>query len=187
MKMIAVPKLLHELFGKKTTGFELWHVLFFAFGMSAVLLGFTFEEWSHLQLWRVVLLALLLVDICGGVIANLTWSTNDYYRNQPTARLIFIVVHIQPILFAALLADYFPICLAVWSYTVLASLIVHSLAGHPAQRAIGASLALLGAAGLVLSSGKALPALLLLTLLFYMLKVIYSFGVDHYASRTNEE
>lgn len=182
MKTVAIPKLLHEVFGKKTTPVELGLVLAFAVGMSVVLLLFTSEEWSHLNYWRLLGIVLLLVDINGGVIANFTWSTNRHYRANRAARLLFIGIHVQPILLALLFGDYYIPCLYVWVYTTIASLIVNALVHHPAQRTIGAVAASAGIAGLVLLAGS-LPKILFITLIFFLLKVIFSFAVDHYAPR----
>lgn len=182
MKTIVIPKLFHEVFGKKSTLAELFLVLVFAVGMSIALLLFTSEEWTHLNIWRILGIVILLVDINGGVIANFTWSTNRHYRANRTARLLFIGIHVQPILLALLLGDYYFTCLYVWGYTTLAALIVNALVHHPAQRTVGAVAASAGVGGLILLVDY-LPKLLLITLIFFLLKVIFSFAVDHYAPR----
>lgn len=181
MKTIIVPSFLHDVFGEKTTLAEILMILLVGLFTSISLFVFTRSEWQGLALWRVALLFLLTLDILAGFIANLTRSTNDYYQSRPKHRIIFITVHIQPLLLSALLGGYFPVCFAMWSYTTAAAFFVNAMKGHPAQKALAASLVTLGMVSLFLFSNS-MPILLLTALTFYHLKVAYSFSVDHFTS-----
>jgi hypothetical protein len=125
---------------------------------------------------------LLIFDILAGFIANLTLSTNNYYKENPKLRLVFIAIHIQPLIFSFLLNDYFYICLIIWVYTLITALSINALQTFPAQRVLAGCFVMIGLIGLLLYSNP-LPNLLLIALAFFHLKVSYSFAVDHYAKR----
>lgn len=182
MKPIHIPPFFHEVFGKRSTVIEILLILSFSLVMSVVLLAFTYSEWKELALWKVMLLLLLALDILGGVIANFTHSTNQFYRTRPRARIVFILLHVQPLLLALLLWNHFALCFLIWGYTILSTFIVNALLDHPAQRTIAAVFVSTGFASLLLFYSD-LPLLLVFFLFFYLFKVIFSFGVDHYANR----
>lgn len=180
MKTVNIPTFFHEVFGKRSTVFELSLILFFGVGMSNFLLAFTYSEWRDLEIWKIAIIALLALDINGGVIANFTLSTNNHYKDHPSARLTFILIHVQPIILALTLWNYFVLCLFVWGYTMVSTLAVNALIQHPAQRTIAAVFVSIGFGGLLIFFDD-IPKFLLITLLFFLFKVIFSFAVDHYA------
>lgn len=171
---------MHEVLGEKPALAEILMILSFSLSASIGLFVFTRTEWSVSAFWKTALLFLLIFDVLAGFIANLTRSTNDYYQARPKLRLVFIAIHIQPLLFSLLLSGYVYVCLVVWAYTTATALLVNAMNGHPAQRVLAASLVTMGLVGLFLFSAP-LPTLLSAALAFYHLKVTYSFSVDHYA------
>ncbi|MBP6208244.1 MAG: hypothetical protein KA473_02330 [Anaerolineales bacterium] len=182
MRTVQLPKSLHELFGKESTLAELAMTFAFSIAGTAALFASARAEWSSLPVWKTALLCLLTLDVLAGFLANLTLSTNNYYRDNPTLRLVFIAVHVQPIFFSLLIGGHFIISLALWIYTVIAAFIVNAAQKHPAQKVLAAGCVTLGLVGLLLNS-NGLPLLLLIPLVFYHLKVVYSFSVDQYAPR----
>jgi hypothetical protein len=182
MKTIKIPAALHDVFGEEMTVAELLMILTVSTGTTVALFAFTRVEWSSLAFWKIVLLFLLILDIMAGFIANLTFSTNRFYRDRPKNRLIFILLHIQPLILSFLLNSHLWVCVIVWVYTVLSALIVNRLQTHPAQKALAGSLVSIGLLVLLLNAA-AFSLLLLVSLAFYELKVIYSFAVDQYALR----
>jgi hypothetical protein len=179
MKTIRVHSAFHELFGEEITLIELLLIFIPAAVCGSGLFAFTRSEWNEFPLWKTALLFLFIFYILAGFIANLTRSTNNYYRERPRLRLIFIAIHIQPLIFALLTGGSALVCAAVWVYTILSAYGVNALAKHPAQKPAAAALVLLGLTGLLLAS-KDLAFLLTSALCFYQLKLIYSFAVDHY-------
>ena len=185
-KAIRIPKMLQELFGFEITKTELLLILLSCLVLSALLLAAAYDEWRSLELWRQVLLIVLTLDICGGVIANFSHSTNSYYAGNAKARLVFILLHVQPLLIAFLLDGSFMLSLAVTVYTMAAGLIANSLAGHRLQRMAGALLMVLGLTVFLVTLSYATsgaPLLLKALLSFHLFKVVYAFAVDHYAER----
>ncbi|GAB2550729.1 hypothetical protein [Gracilibacillus alcaliphilus] len=177
MKTVKVPAYFHELFGKRIALLDLWFTLLFCIGMTALLLTLTYFEWQQLAVWQMVILIVLIVDITGGVIANFSFSTNLYYKTNAKRRLVFIAIHVQPIIFAWLFDDYYGISLIVWGYTIVSALIVNALIQYPGQRMIGVFLAVSGVSLLLLFTD--IPQILLAIFSFYIFKVIFSFAVDH--------
>ncbi|MHB1454277.1 MAG: hypothetical protein ACYCYM_10050 [Saccharofermentanales bacterium] len=107
MKKIKIPKALHDLLGEEQSRSELI-ITFIFLGVSflALILG-TRQEWVGLRWYKIALLFILILDILGGVTANLSTGTNNYYRANAKRRWIFIAIHIQPFLFACILqSDY---------------------------------------------------------------------------------
>ncbi|MFN2747404.1 hypothetical protein ACINLE_19680 [Bacillus sp. z60-18] len=178
MKMLRVPAPLHELFGKKIAVSELCLTLLFAMGMSSLLLAASYSGWQHFHIWQSLLLAALTIDITGGVIANFSSSTNRYYKENAKARLVFILIHIQPIVLGWLFAPYMRICFSAWGYTVISALFINALTRHPRQRITGAFFAMSGICLLLLFSNL-LPNILTILLSLYIFKVIFAFAVDH--------
>lgn len=182
MKTIKIPTFLHEVLGKESTRAELLMIFITSTLSTLALFYFTREEWNQLPFWKTAILFLLIFDVLAGFIANLTLSTNNYYKENPRLRLVFIAIHIQPLIFSYLLNGYFYICLIVCIYTLITVLSVNALQTYPAQRVLSGCFVLIGLIGLLLYSNS-LPNLLLISLLFFQLKVTYSFAVDHYATR----
>jgi hypothetical protein len=173
---LEMPKFLHELFGKRTTKVELAIVLLCCLVLSALLLVHSYSEWEGLVLWKKMLLVILTLDITGGVVANLTKGTNEYYQASPKARTVFIAIHVQPIILGWLLGNFL-LGVTVWVFTIAATLIVVNLKGKGIQRTAGLALAITGICFLIVRTEPhfALTALLA----FYVFKLVFSFAVDH--------
>lgn len=182
MKTINIPLAFHEILGVKTTVLELLLVLVVSIaGLIAMIIG-TRPDWAGLEIWRTIIFFFFTFDVFAGVVSNLTYATNDYYANLPSHRTLFIAIHVQPLIFAFLFADYYLLCVLVWGYTIVSAYVVNYLKGFPAQRTVGGALLFLGLLVLLLFSST-IPLMLLIALAFYMAKVIYCFAVDHYAPR----
>lgn len=182
MKTVKVPKFFHELFGHVTTAIEL--VLIISFSVVSTLFVFWINR-EHFSLFspvQAVVTFILLLDITGGIIANFSYGTNKVYQDSTNSRYLFIALHIQPLIIALTLGKHWLLCFSVWIFTIVSALIVNQLVTHPAQRVIGATFLALGL-GLLLQFASTIPSYLLILLVFYMMKVIYSFAVNHYVSR----
>lgn len=177
-KKITVPKYLHELFGRETTLLEILAILASASAVTIILIGLDLAYFKEIGLIKSVILAILIFDITAGVIANLTAGTNDYYAQEAVKRKIFIVIHIQPLLFSWFLGNYLIESLFAWLYAVTTSLLINSLAENPFQRTIAGASLVVGLT-ILLVINREMPTFLLVTLILYMIKLIYSFSVNH--------
>jgi len=114
--------------GPGATAAEVWLQLGAALGLAALLLGFSLgaaeAPWSALQ---VGLLALLAVDMTGGVITNATSAAKRWYHRPgqgPGAHLAFVLPHGAHL---ALLAWAFPEM--GWSFALACFLYLVAAAG----------------------------------------------------------
>jgi hypothetical protein len=182
-KVINVPNVLHEFFGPRITTLELFLIIVPGTLLTALLVWKDAAYFREIGLLRSLIMTVLILDIFYGVIANLTSSTNDYYAVSPVRRHLFIAIHVQPIIFYWLLGDYFSVCFFAWAYTVSAAAIVNLCIRHHAQRAIAGTALSIGLT-LLLVWSEGLPVFLLIALVMFMIKVIYSFPVHHTGRRT---
>ncbi|QOS81843.1 hypothetical protein JNUCC31_13925 [Paenibacillus sp. JNUCC31] len=183
MKQIRIPTFLHDVFGEKQSIASLLAVLLFG-GLLTTTMGLIFPELTgNLPVWRIVLALLLIFDIFSGCIANFSPSTSNFYAVRKTNRIVFIAIHFHIVIVAFLLNTDIGYAIGIWAYTILGAFIVNSLMGKQSQRFV---------AGLLLSIGLGcMPMLpdmkpyMLITCSLFMLKVLFSFAVDHYGRTTN--
>ncbi|MCY9763936.1 hypothetical protein M5X06_09285 [Paenibacillus alvei] len=183
MKQIRIPTFLHDVFGEKQPLGSILAILLFGGLLTAALYEMFPELTDNLPLWRSALALLLIFDIFSGCIANFSASTSNFYAARTTNRIVFIAMHVHIILVALLLNTDIWYSIVVWAYTILGAFIVNALIGKPSQPFI---------AGLLLSLGLgAIPLLpniqpyMLTICLLFMLKVLFSFAVDHYGTALN--
>jgi len=122
-KRIKVPKFLYELHGEYPDVFTLVGTYLSCLISGTLVLIFTSS--LGLPVWKSVLLFVLYADIAGGVISNFSSSTKEYYRNNKSLRLPFILMHlIHPALFILLFPDFVNYFIYVALFTIIACLIV---------------------------------------------------------------
>jgi hypothetical protein len=100
--------------------------------IGALLIVFTA---ANLTLLQQIILFLIALDILGGVVANVTRSTNVWYRQQSRrVGLIFIVLHIiQPVVLIALLdSGNWTYAIGIYVYMLISTLLVERL--NPEQQ-----------------------------------------------------
>lgn len=159
-------------------------MLTLAFTLLSTILLFakTYWEWQGFETYQIVIILILALDINGGIISNFTFSTNNQYKESEKARLIFISIHIQPLILAFVLRGYYAPFILTWMYTVISAFIVNGYFKHPAQRTIGSVFMVFGLLLLILFFNT-LPQYLFVILIFYLIKVSFSFAVNHYEQR----
>ncbi len=182
---IAIPKWLHELHGSYSSRRDLALVQGCAWGVTALVVGVAVLE--GFDLWVVALLALLVVDIAGGVVSNVTPETNAHYNASRRARVVFLTLHVlQP----ALLIWLFPTWAAAIAVVAMLTLATAFGIEFFARRSAAAPSAV--AAAIVLLTAIFLMPFVLgpppfvalpLILALYVLKVGVAFPVDWYPDR----
>jgi len=177
-KVILIPKFFHELFGTEQRLSELILILIFTVTATLVTALSTTTYWQSLSGFQNFVLWLLFLDISGGVVANLSFGTNNHYKELPKGRWLFIAVHIQPLILAAVLQSPMLIAIVIWLYTVLSASLINCLRQKIYHRLLAGALYSFAIIGYVLSD-ISLPSPISLIYLLYMMKVIYSFSVDH--------
>jgi hypothetical protein len=175
---IRMPSYLHDVFGESQTIGELLAIVFFGVGL-ATLLFFAFPEMTQgLPIWRSIIAYLLVVDIFAGCVANFTRSTNNYYAARDKQRLVFIAIHAHILIAAWLLETGLGSSVIVWGYTITGALVVNALRGSQFQKFVAGVLLALGISIIVV--GTEVPKYFLIISLLFMVKVLFSFAVDHY-------
>lgn len=175
---IRVPSFLRDVFGESQTIGELLTIMFFGVGL-ATFLFFAFPEMTQgLPFWRSAIAFLLVMDIFAGCLANFTRSTNNYYAARSRERLVFIAMHMHIIVVAWLLRADLWHAVIIWGYTTGSALVVNAFKGSQFQLFAGGALLAMGIAVAVL--GVEVPKYFLVISLLFILKVLFSFAVDHY-------
>ncbi len=127
MKKIKMPKYLHELFGYEQNLINIIIIMLFATGVTSALMIYSKNYWLSLKWYQSLIFWLLFFDISGGVVANLTKGTNNYYLDKPKLLWIFYIIHVQPLIISLVVNITFWIALVVWGYTIICSVIIHLL------------------------------------------------------------
>lgn len=178
MRTIAIHRQLHDVFGERQTLPGIAVTLLFGLGSPALLAGAEADLLGALPPWRSALALLLVLDIAAGSIANFTRSTNDFYAARPRNRWAFIAVHIHVVAVALLVGSDLAAAIAIWAYTIASAVAVNLLKGSPLQTVAGG--VLLATRLCWLPLWPDLTPFMAVTGALFMLKVIFSFAVDHY-------
>ena len=141
-KKIQVHKFLFELFGRETTTFDL---LVIVIG-SLLVAGLTLIlKWnSDISNFKLIMLTILSLDIAGGVIANFTAGTTNYYAESLRKRYFFVLFHLlQPSILIWIFPNELRPILVISVFTLISSIIVLNLNKHYTQRITAITLLLL--------------------------------------------
>lgn len=174
MKYFKMPEFLYEVLGEKQSLPEIVGTIVFAlFGSWAI---YSVADFA-LDDWKTIVAFVLIADVLAGCIANFSFGTNEFYAQRPKNRLIFIAIHIHLLVIAWLLDAPIDSALMIWAYTIMSALIVNALKGKPIQLFVAANLMCYGLFLLLYLSP---PVWFLMVSLFFMIKVMFSFAVDHF-------
>lgn len=178
MRQLRIPSFMHDVFGEKQSVGSILAILLFG-GILTAALYYRFPEMTDgLPAWRSALALLLIFDIFAGCIANFTASTNNFYTARKTNRIVFITLHVHILLVALLLNADIWYSLGIWAYTIIGAFFVNSLIGRHSQLFIASLLLSLGLGCMPMLPG--ITAYMLIIGLLFMMKVMFSFAVDHY-------
>jgi len=177
LRTIPMPKFLHEVFGEQQSITEILIILGFAI-IGSLFIYINFLQCNvDIVTWRLALAFILIADILAGCLANFSRGTNSFYAQRPNNRLIFIAIHIHILVVAWLMQVDMPEAILVWAITIASALFINSLIRHPLQLIIAAALLALSILILLQLSQ---PTWFIAVSLFFMIKVMFSFSVDHY-------
>lgn len=125
-KKIKLPGIFHEFHGVETTYFDLI-ITYLASSIitSVIMLHDPLKPDNSVKL---VLLAILSLDIVGGVISNFTKSTSLHYSRSNKKRLLFISIHfLQPIGLIWIFYESAVTIIIIASLTLICSLVINSI------------------------------------------------------------
>ena len=176
---LVIPAFLHEFHGRRSTRFDI--ALVYCAGALAAVCAVVLAtraggSLSSSSVGFFVLIALLGVDIGGGVAANFTRGTSEYYAESSRRRFVFIALHIlQPLAFAWIF-PYALLWIACVCGGVLAStLAVNAVREYERQRTLAATLVLVLCGVIALAPIDDAALSFLVTL--YALKLVLAFAV----------
>lgn len=177
-KSIKIHPQLHDVFGEQQSIFEFTSIIIFGVVATTILFWLHNDFLTQIKLCKLILAMVFILDIAAGCIANFTRSTNNFYSQRPKHRWIFISIHFHIIIVAYALGVDIVNALYIWGYTIISAVIVNSFKTSQFQIFIGGLLLSCGVTfGLLLPDTH--PIMAVVQSLF-MLKVIFSFSVDHY-------
>ena len=174
MKYFKTPKFLYEVLGEKQSILEVSCTIIFALIGSWIIYSLADIEFDS---WQTVVAYILIADVLAGCIANFSFGTNEFYSKRPKNRLVFISIHIHILVIAWLLSEPMNTALIVWGFTIISAFLVNALKGKSIQGFIAANLMCYGVLLLIYLS---LPVWFLTVSMFFMIKVLFSFSVDHF-------
>lgn len=110
-KLVNIPKAFWKLHGKQTYKQD----LVMTYLVAILVLLVNLKTGSNLALWKVIVVAILSIDIGGGVVSNFTAGTINYYRESELSPYIFVWLHLlQTLALGFIYGDFFlPILLTM--------------------------------------------------------------------------
>jgi hypothetical protein len=173
-KEIKIPKYLHELHGEKTKLSSLIMVYLCALLVGGLVLSQIIP--LALPLWKTILAVIIFMDIGGGVVANLTSATNQYYQNHSNLRIPFLFLHIfHPLALLLIFPKNLLFLGLVLLFTLASSIGVNVLRNSELQQTLAALLVAVGVCLTFLAPVS--PAFLFVFSPLFMVKLILGFSV----------
>ncbi|MDF1695773.1 MAG: hypothetical protein P1U56_08085 [Saprospiraceae bacterium] len=180
---IKIPTFLHEIHGKKSN----WLDILTTHGLALLTIAVVSFQLKDLGLpsWKEWVLIALAYDLAGGVVANMSYSRQQFYLSTKR-RIIFLSLHFLQPLFLCWVFPEEAIAIGTFSgYTVFSAFIVNAVSDFQNQRIMGILLSLIGIIALCSVPVKWEESLLLLLTLF-LLKLPFSFAVRWHNHKTDE-
>jgi hypothetical protein len=171
---IRVHRFFSELFGHETTVFDLLAIVTSSFSFAGIAL---FLSWNaDISILKKVVLAMLALDVAGGVVANFTRGTNNYYADSLRKRYLFIGLHLlQPLMLIWIFPSDLIAILCVSLFTLTSSILVLNINNKDNQR-VGA-ITLLLVCFLLSAVSNFNEPLAQMTLQLFSIKLIFAFSV----------
>lgn len=140
-KKIQVHKFLVELFGRVITAFDLLAIIISSISFAGLTL---LLKWNaDISNFKLVILTILALDIAGGVVANFTKGTNNYYSESLRKRYLFVFFHLlQPSILIWIFPNDLLAILGASLFTLTSSIIVLNIKKQYNQRIIAVTLLL---------------------------------------------
>jgi hypothetical protein len=174
-KKIQVHRYLAELFGRETTTFDLLAIVIGSLSFAALTL---ILKWNaNISIIKIIMLTVLALDIAGGVVANFTNGTTNYYVESLRKRYVFVLFHLlQPSILIWIFPNELLAILGLSIYTLTSSIVVLNIRKHYHQRIVAITLLLLSfILSILLNYSDPLTQLFMQ---LFSIKLILAFGVN---------
>jgi membrane glycosyltransferase len=178
-----VHRLFHELFGRETTTFDLLAVVISSISFAGLTLA---QKWNDdISNFKLIILTILALDISGGVVANFTTGTTNYYGESSRKRYVFVLFHLlQPSILIWIFPNELQAIMGISIFTLLCSFIVLNINKHYTQRITAIILLLLSFILSILLNYS--DPLLQIVMQLFSIKLILAFSVN-WSSIDNDE
>jgi hypothetical protein len=182
-KKIQVHKFLFELFGRETTTFHLLAIVIASLSFAGLTLLLKLN--TDISNFKLIVLTILTLDIAGGVVANFTAGTTNYYAESLRKRYFFVLFHLlQPSILIWIFPNELQAILGISIFTLISSIIVLNLNKHYTQRITAITLLLFSfILSILLNFSDPLTQLLMQ---LFSIKLIMAFSVNWNSSDKNE-
>ena len=126
-----------------------------------------------------IILLVLALDVLGGMVANLTRATNDWYASRaPALSYLFLVVHAaQPLIAVLFLKADGAFFAFLYGYSLIAGSVVVGRRRVPSHRVLAVALMAFGMVGY--NAFITPPPYLTWFGYAYLFKLVYAFAVNH--------
>ncbi len=174
-RIIKIPKIFQELHGEATTLSNILIIYFTGLVAAAI---FSYQLIGQpLETWKIILFGIIIFDVAGGVVSNLSTSTNIFYHKAPNSkRVFFLLLHV---LHTLGLFIVFPECLGflvfLTLYTISSALIVNWVTNSEYQQNLAAALLVLGIS--IIMFFKMDVLVLYMVAPMFMIKLMLGFSV----------
>ena len=178
-----VHRLFHDLFGRETTTFDLLAIVIASLSFAGLTLALKWN--ANISLFKLIILTILALDIAGGVVANFTTGTTNYYAESLRKRYFFVLFHLlQPSILIWIFPNELQAILGISIFTLISSIIVLNLNKHYTQRITAITLLLFSfILSILLNFSDPLTQLLMQ---LFSIKLIMAFSVN-WSSIDNDE
>ena len=178
-----VHRLFHELFGRETTTFDLLAVVISSISFAGLTLALKWND--DISNFKLIILTILALDISGGVVANFTTGTTNYYAESSRKRYVFVFFHLlQPSILIWIFPNELRPILVISIFTLTSSIIVLNIKMHYIQRIAAITLLLLSFILSTLLNYS--DPLLQIVMLFFSIKLILAFSVNWISSDNDQ-
>jgi membrane glycosyltransferase len=182
-KKIQVHKFLVELFGRETTTFDLLAIVIGSFSVAGLTLALKWN--TDISIFKLIILTILTLDIAGGVVANFTTGTTNYYAESLRKRYVFVLFHLlQPSILIWIFPNEIQAIMGISIFTLLCSFIVLNINKHYTQRITAIILLLLSFILSILLNYS--DPLLQIVMQLFSIKLILAFSVNWNSIDKNE-
>jgi hypothetical protein len=178
-----VHRLFHELFGRETTTFDLLAIVIASLSFAGLTLVLKWN--ANISIFKLIILTILTLDIAGGVVANFTTGTTNYYAESLRKRYFFVLFHLlQPSILIWIFPNELQAILVISIFTLISSIIVLNINKHYTQRITAITLLLLSFVLSILLNYS--DPLLQIIMQLFSIKLILAFSVNWSSNDKNE-
>ncbi len=182
-KKIQVHRHLAELFGRETTTFDLLVIVICSLSFAGLTLALKWN--ADISIFKLIILTILALDIAGGVVANFTAGTTDYYAESLRKQYFFVLFHLlQPSILIWIFPNELRPILVISIFTLISSIIVLNINKHYTQRITAITLLLLSFILSILLNYS--DPLLQIVMQLFSIKLILAFSVNWSSIVKNE-